>query len=86
MPFQEQLARDDEQRLCQKLIDEELKQRDESHQALLKSKVGLYQQQLAMAKETINREREKVERLQGQAEASSPVCVGRWLHSCCPTG
>eukprot|EP00975_Prorocentrum_lima_P015836 3362186-Prorocentrum_lima.AAC.1 len=43
MHVQEHVARDDEKRLCQKLIDEELKQRDDNHQALMNSKMGLLQ-------------------------------------------
>eukprot|EP00975_Prorocentrum_lima_P025481 5355735-Prorocentrum_lima.AAC.1 len=50
---EEQAARYEEHKLCQKLIGNELKQMDEAHQTTMKSGIGLLQQQLALATENL---------------------------------
>eukprot|EP00975_Prorocentrum_lima_P013201 2802628-Prorocentrum_lima.AAC.1 len=60
MSAEEQQARDDENKLCRKVLDEELKKRDQIHQALMKQRVDTLQQQLAQAKEAAEREKDGI--------------------------
>eukprot|EP00975_Prorocentrum_lima_P014353 3050923-Prorocentrum_lima.AAC.1 len=39
MSAEEQHARDEEPKLCQRILDDELKKRDQTHQALMKQRV-----------------------------------------------
>eukprot|EP00975_Prorocentrum_lima_P053204 11159285-Prorocentrum_lima.AAC.1 len=66
----------DEKKLRTRLIDEELKKRDEAHQTLMNHRVGSLQQQLVLAKEAADREREKADRLQVQPQGFSPTYLG----------
>eukprot|EP00975_Prorocentrum_lima_P053919 11310806-Prorocentrum_lima.AAC.1 len=62
--------------MCQRLIDEELTKRDDAQQALMNQRVGSLQQQLVLAREAVDKERERADRLQVQPQAFSPVCLG----------
>eukprot|EP00975_Prorocentrum_lima_P033733 7080768-Prorocentrum_lima.AAC.1 len=55
MSAEEQQAGDEEKKLCQRVLDEEIKKRDQTHKALVKQRVDTQQQQLAQAKEAADK-------------------------------
>eukprot|EP00975_Prorocentrum_lima_P062377 12885316-Prorocentrum_lima.AAC.1 len=72
MSVEEQQARDEGKKLCQRMFDEELKKRDQHHQALMKQRVDTLQQQLSQEKEAAEKGKDRADRLQVQRLDFSP--------------
>eukprot|EP00975_Prorocentrum_lima_P059758 12531650-Prorocentrum_lima.AAC.1 len=72
MSVEEQQAKDGERKRRRGVLDGELKKRDQFHQALIEQRVDTAQQQLALAKEAVNKERDRADRLQVRLFDFSP--------------